>query len=69
MRLTRLASMDPHLVLGLVNTALRNEAEDLGDLIATHDLDEAALRATLLSIGYVYDPLTRQFRASGPEPG
>jgi hypothetical protein len=69
MRLTRLDTMDPHLVLGLINTALRNDAEDLDDLVATHDLDETALRATLRAIGYVYDPLTRQFRASGPEGG
>jgi hypothetical protein len=63
MRLTHIESMDPHLALGLINTALRNDAADLDDLIATHDLDETALRKKLQSIGYAYDPVTRQFRA------
>jgi hypothetical protein len=66
MRLTHFETMDPHLVLGLINTALRNDADDLVDLVATHDLDEAALRAKLLVIGYSYDPVIRQFRAATP---
>jgi len=63
MRLTHITSIDPHLLLGLVNTTLRNDADDLEDLVATHDLDETELRARLSLIGYEYDPVIRQFRA------
>jgi hypothetical protein len=69
MRLTNFAAMDPHMLLGLVNTALRNDAEDLADLVASHDMDEIALRAKLLAIGYDYDPAVRQFRAAQDWPG
>ncbi len=64
MRLTRFDTMDPYLVLGLANTALRNDADDLDDLAATHDFDPSALEAKLLKIGYRYDPTLRQFRAA-----
>jgi len=64
MKLTNFTAMDPHLLLGLVNTALRNDADDLADLVATHDIEEHALRAKLRAVGYEYDPVSRQFRAS-----
>ena len=68
MRLTHIGSIDPYLLLGLVNTALRNDADDLADLIATHDIDETELRARLLAIRYDYDPTVRQFRAAQDLP-
>ena len=62
MKLTGFASMDPHLLVGLVNTELRNNCESLEDLAKTHGIDAASLAARLASGGYDYQPETRQFR-------
>ena len=62
MRLTDFRRMDPHLLVGLVNTELRNQAEDLEDLVKTHGLDRDALVARLAAAGYEYRPEQRQFR-------
>lgn len=62
MNLSTYQAMDPHLLVGLVNTELRNQAEDLGDLCKTHGIEEGALRERLASAGYEYRPAQRQFR-------
>ncbi|MEM0968288.1 MAG: DUF4250 domain-containing protein [Verrucomicrobiota bacterium] len=62
MNLQTAATMDPQLLLGLINTALRNDAEDLRDLLAQHDLDRQLIEERLGSLGYAYDPEIRQFR-------
>jgi hypothetical protein len=54
--------MDPHLLVGLVNTELRNHSESLEDLVKTHNLDEVALVACLSEAGYDYQPEQKQFR-------
>jgi hypothetical protein len=54
--------MDPHLLVGLVNTELRNQADSLEDLCRMHDLDQAQLCAHLESADYVYRPEQKQFR-------
>lgn len=54
--------MDPHLLVGLVNTELRNHAEDLEDLVKTHGLDQASLVQRLKEAGYEYRPDQKQFR-------
>ena len=54
--------MDPHLLVGLVNTELRNQAESLDDLVKTHGLEEGALIARLAEAGYHYQDEQRQFR-------
>jgi len=59
---TQFESIDPHLLVGLVNTELRNHADSLEDLCATHDLDPAALLARLSSADYHYRPEQNQFR-------
>lgn len=59
---SRFEQMDPHLLVGLVNTALRNEAESLEDLCRTHDIDADTLCARFESVGYVYQPEQVQFR-------
>jgi len=33
-------TMDPHLLVGLVNTELRNNASSVSDLCKTHGLDQ-----------------------------
>jgi len=60
--LSRYQSMDPHLLLGLVNTELRNHCDSLDDLAKTHGLDEAQLMAKLADAGYDYRPEQNQFR-------
>jgi hypothetical protein len=54
--------MDPHLLIGLINTELRNHCESLEDLVKTYDLDEALLIAKLSEAGYIYRQEQNQFR-------
>ncbi len=54
--------MDPHLLVGLVNTELRNHSESLEDLVKTHHLALDALVARLATAGYIYQADQRQFR-------
>ena len=50
------------MLVGLVNTELRNQAESLDDLVKTHGLDEAALVSRLAEADYHYQVDQRQFR-------
>jgi hypothetical protein len=59
---SRFQQMDPHLLVGLVNTELRNEADSLEDLCQTHDIDATALSKCLASAGYEYQVEQNQFR-------
>jgi hypothetical protein len=54
--------MDPHLLVGLVNTELRNHCESLDDLVCTHDLDRAELLERLATVDFVYREEINQFR-------
>lgn len=62
MNLKTFETMDPHLLVGLVNTELRNNARDLRDLCKTHGLKEKALIARLATADFHYSTETRQFR-------
>ncbi len=53
---------DPHLLVGLVNTELRNHSESLDDLVKTHDISESALIEKLSAAGYDYRAEQKQFR-------
>ncbi len=66
MNLRRFETIHPDLLPGLVNTALRNDCEDLEDLCHTHDLDRDALERRLGEIGYRYVAEIRQFRKVAP---
>lgn len=55
-------NMDPHLLVGLVNTELRNHSESLDDLVKTHDLPEDDLIRKLEEAGYGYRTEQNQFR-------
>jgi len=55
-------NMDPHLLVGLVNTELRNHSESLDDLVKTHDLPEDDLIRKLEEAGYGYRAEQNQFR-------
>jgi hypothetical protein len=54
--------MDPHLLVGLLNTELRDFSEDLEDLVKTHDLDRDQLIAKMEAAGYIYQAGQKQFR-------
>ena len=54
--------MDPHLLVGLLNTELRNNAESLEDLVKTHNLDSEKLVEKMNGSGYEYRPEQKQFR-------
>ncbi|MGJ8639023.1 MAG: DUF4250 domain-containing protein [Opitutaceae bacterium] len=56
------ASIDPHLLVGLVNTEIRNHCDDLEDLCRTHDIEQAELVAYLAKAGYDYFPEQKKFR-------
>ncbi|HRQ87960.1 MAG TPA: DUF4250 domain-containing protein [Bacteroidia bacterium] len=62
MNLRSFRAIHPDLLPGLVNTALRNDCEDLDDLAASHDLDREALEQRLEELGYRYVAEIRQFR-------
>jgi hypothetical protein len=54
--------MDPHLLLGLLNTELRNHCDSLDDLVKTHGLDAGKLVEKMTKAGYDYLPAQNQFR-------
>lgn len=54
--------MDPHLLVGLVNTAIRNEHGSLQELCARYELHEEALKEKLKVAGYDFLPEQEQFR-------
>lgn len=62
MNLKHFEKLDPNLLPGLLNTALRNDCESLDDLVRTHDLDQGALMRSLNNLGYAYEPAVNQFR-------
>jgi hypothetical protein len=62
MDLSKWQNMDPHLLVGLVNTELRNHSESLEDLAKTHDISEAGLIEKMQAAGYEYKPEQKQFR-------
>ena len=54
--------MDPHLLIGLVNTDLRNHSVSLEDLAKTYDIPELGLIEKLSEAGYKYQIEQNQFR-------
>ena len=62
MDLSDYLQMDPHLLVGLLNTELRNHCDSLDDLVKTHHLDEEALLEKMAKADYIYQPEQNQFR-------
>ena len=62
MNLSHFETMDPNLLPGLINTALRNDCSDLEDLIKTFDLDREAFHSKLKDLGYHYVAEVNQVR-------
>jgi hypothetical protein len=61
-KLTTFETMDPHLLVGLVNTELRNNASSLKDLCKTHGLEEKVLVARLADADYHFVEDQKTFR-------
>ena len=53
---------DPMILLGVVNTRLRDEYDSLDALCADLDEDRAALEERLAAVGFRYDAAQNQFR-------
>ena len=62
MDLSGCLQMDPHLLVGLVNTELRNHCDSLEDLVKTHNLEPAELLGKLARADYIYQQEQNQFR-------
>lgn len=62
MDLTNFLKMDPNLLVGLLNTELRNNCDSLDDLVKTHNLDPKALVEKMAAADYIYQPEQNQFR-------
>ena len=62
MNLSNFLNMDPHLLVGLLNTELRNHCHSLEELVKTHHLDPEALIQKMAAAGYIYQPGQNQFR-------
>ena len=60
--LSKYLRMDPHLLLGLLNTELRNHCDSLDDLVKTHGLDAKKLTEKMAKAGYDYQEAQNQFR-------
>ena len=60
--LSNFMKIDPYLLVGLLNTELRNHCDSLEDLVKTHDLQYEAVIAKMTSIDYIYRPEQNQFR-------
>lgn len=64
MPLTRFSTMDPNMLLSIVNMKLRDEFRSLDELARSYDIDADALCARLLDAGYRYQPSNNQFIAN-----
>ncbi|MCG3723328.1 DUF4250 domain-containing protein [Vibrio cincinnatiensis] len=63
MNLNNFASMDPIMLMSIVNMKLRDEFEgDLDKLVAYFDIDRTKLEARLASAGFEFLPNVGQFR-------
>ena len=52
---------DPHILLSVVNTKLRDEYPSLSELCAALDADEREITAALAAVDYHYDPEQNRF--------
>ncbi|MCG3729405.1 DUF4250 domain-containing protein [Vibrio cincinnatiensis] len=63
MNLNNFASMDPIMLMSIINMKLRDEFEgDLDKLVTYFDLDRTKLEARLASAGFEFLPEVGQFR-------
>ncbi len=64
MDLSNVRQLDSAILLGIVNEKLRLECDSLEDLVSCYEMDVDSLVGKLDGLGYHYDPLTNQFKAT-----
>lgn len=62
MDLAKFDSMDPVMLMSIVNMKLRDEFDSLTDLARYYDIDANALTAKLAAAGFDYLAEQKQFR-------
>lgn len=62
MDLSNYLQMDPHLLVGLLNTELRNNCDSWEDLVKSHHLDPDLLTEKMAAADYRYQQQQNQFR-------
>ncbi|MBC7002873.1 DUF4250 domain-containing protein [Photobacterium sp. BZF1] len=62
MDLNKYETMDPVMLMSIVNMKIRDEFGDLDALIKFYDIDKEKLVAKLASAGFDYLPEAKQFR-------
>ncbi|SUB82685.1 Uncharacterised protein [Pragia fontium] len=62
MSLQNFLTMDPHLLLSIVNMKLRDNHESLEDFTRSYDIDLQALCDKLSEAGYHYQASNNQFK-------
>lgn len=62
MKLTNFETMDPLMLMSIVNMKIRDEFGDLDGLVKYYEIDKAQLIARLASAGFDYLPEAKQFR-------
>lgn len=61
MPLSRYATMDPLMLMSIINMKLRDECPSLDDLARRYDLSVEVLQERLSQAGYQHQPATNQF--------
>ncbi|MGF1684294.1 DUF4250 domain-containing protein [Photobacterium minamisatsumaniensis] len=62
MDLNNFESMDPVMLMSIVNMKIRDEFGDLDNLVKYYDLDKDKLITKLAGAGFDYLPEAKQFR-------
>jgi len=63
MDLSKFETMDPVMLMSIVNLKLRDDfSGDLDELVKFFDIDRAALEAKLATAGFEFLPEAKQFR-------
>ncbi|MCG7498629.1 DUF4250 domain-containing protein [Vibrio sp. Of7-15] len=62
MNLANFESMDPNMLMSIVNMKLRDDFGDLDNLVKYFDIDKQALLDKLASAGFEYLEEAKQFR-------
>lgn len=62
MDLAKFESMDPIMLMSIVNMKIRDEFQNLDELVKYYDIDRQKLIYKLASAGFEYLPEAKQFR-------
>ncbi|WP_305460392.1 DUF4250 domain-containing protein [Photobacterium leiognathi] len=62
MDLAKFESMDPIMLMSIVNMKIRDEFQNLDELVKYYDIDRQKLIDKLTSAGFEYLPEAKQFR-------